>query len=127
MARAISNSTDAGKYNRPAEIQKRVARVDDGSGGNSAGDSWVTVRSPMILFTEAPNGRGLARAFRYGQLYPEAKYWAEFWYASDVAIDATMTLLLDGVRYQVLGAIDQDKKHIITLLALVEYQAQGSK
>jgi hypothetical protein len=131
MARAVSNP-DIGKYNRPALIQAPATRVDDGQGGNSAAGSWVTVRgggsTPLMILLDSGNfGRGLKRIFQYGQLYPEASHWAEFLYASDVAIDATMTLLVDNRRFQILGAEDVKLSHMITLLALVEYQAKGSK
>ena len=125
MARTASNP-DVGKYNRPGQIQAPATRVDDGQGGNSAAGSWTTVRSPMILLQSGNFGRGLHRSFQYGQLYPEASHWAEFLYASDVAINATMTLLVDSRRFQILGAIDLNLSHVITLLALVEYQAKGS-
>lgn len=125
MARAIANP-DAGKYNRPAHIQAPAARVDDGQGGNSAAGNWTTVRSPMILLDAGNFGRGLRRSFQYGQLYPTSSHWAEFWYSSDVAIDATMTLLVDNRRFQILGAIDHQLSHQITLLALEELQAKGS-
>lgn len=125
MARAVSNP-DAGKYNRPAQIQAPELRVDDGQGGNSAANTWTTVRSPMILLDSGKFGRGLRRTFQYGQLYPDANHWAECRYASDVAIDATMTLLVDGQRYQILGAIDEQLMHQTTILALVKPQAKGS-
>ena len=119
--------TDSGKYNRPAQIQAPATRVDDGQGGNSAANTWTTVRSPMLLLSSAQAGRGLRRAFQFGQLYPTASHWAEFRYANDVAINATMTLLIDGRRFQILGAIDLDLEHVTTVLPLIEYQAQGSK
>ncbi|BCL83176.1 hypothetical protein ccbrp13_56410 [Ktedonobacteria bacterium brp13] len=126
MARIVQ-TPDAGNYNRPAQIQIPAPRVDDGQGGNSAAGDWNTVRSPMVHVFNGKFGRGLSRAYQYGQLYPTASDWAEMRYANDVEIDGTMTLLVDGDRFQILGAIDQDRMHVITVLALVLYQAKGSK
>lgn len=81
----------------------------------------------MIHLQAGNFGRGLSRPFQYGQLYPNASHWAEMRYADDVAIDATMTLLVDGRRYQILGARDMDLEHVTTVLALIEYQSEGSK
>jgi len=119
--------TDSGSYNRPAAIQAPAARTDDGQGGNSAANSWTTVRSPMICLQSGNFGRGLRRAFQYGQLYPTASHWAEMRYSNDVAIDATMELLVDNRHFQILGALDVELEHVTTILALVEYQAGGSK
>ncbi len=118
---------DAGNYTRPAQIQKPAAWSDDGQGGNANAGQWVTARSPYIHLYSGNFGRGTSRAYKYAQLYPEARHWAEMRYSNEVEIDATMTLLVDGRRYQVLGAIDQDLAHVSTLLALAEYQAKGSK
>jgi hypothetical protein len=131
MARDLPNP-DIGKYNRPAQIQAPGAYVDNGEGGNANANVWTTVRgggpSPLMILLDSGNyGRGLRRSVQYGQLYPEANHWAEFLYASDVAIDATLTLLVDNRRFQILGAVDHSLAHQITLLALVETQAQGSK
>lgn len=122
-----NNRTDSGAYNRPAQIQAPLARVDDGQGGNANANQWTTVREPMIHLYAAPGGRGLRRLYQYAQLYPTASHWAEFRYANDQAIDATMTMLIDGRRFQILGAIDMDLEHVTTVLPLVEYQAQGSR
>jgi hypothetical protein len=119
--------TDSGSYNRPAQIQAPAAYVDNGSGGNSNAGQWITVRSPMIHLQSGNFGRGTRRSFQFGQLYPTASHWAEMRYANDVAIDATMTLFVDGRRFQILGALDMDVEHTTTMLALVEWQAQGSK
>jgi len=119
-----NNRTDAGNFNRPAQIQKPGVRVDDGEGG--AKPSWVTIRSPMIHLFSANFGRGVKRTFQYGQLYPTASHWAEMRYAHDVAIDGSMTLLVDNRQFQILGAIDPDLEHVVTLLALIEWQAKGS-
>lgn len=119
--------TDAGKYNRPSAIQAPAARVDDGAGGNSAGNSWTTVCSPMIHLFSAPNGRGSTRLYKYMQLYPEAKHWAELRYRATPAIDGTMTLLHRGRRYQILDACNMDEENVTILLPLIEYQAKGTK
>ncbi len=126
MARTVSGTPDAGKYNRPAQIQAPASWANDGQGGNANAGQWTTVRSPMIHLDSRTFGRGLHRSFQYDQLYPDASHWAELLYANDVAIDATMTLLIDGRRFQILGAEDVNLSHVITLLALVEYQAKGS-
>jgi hypothetical protein len=118
---------DAGNYTRPGQIQAPdTTWVDNGQGGNANAGQWTTVRSPWVHLYSGNFGRGVGRAYKYGQLYPEARHWAEMRYSHDVTIDATMTLLLDGRRYQILGAIDVDLAHVSTLLALVEYQAKGS-
>lgn len=119
--------TDSGSYNRPAQLQAPAAYVDDGQGGNLNANVWTTVRSPMIQLESRAIGRGLHRTYQYAQLYPDADHWAEMRYASDVAIDARMSLLVDGRRFQIIGAIDINLEHVTTLLALVEYQAQGSR
>src|SRR5258707_689104 len=110
MARTMTKP-DAGAYNRPAEIQAPAAWSDNGEGGNANAGQWVTVRSPMIHKYSGNYGRGLSLTYKYGQRYPEARHWAELWYDSDTGIDASMTLLKDGRRYQILGAIDQDDQH----------------
>ena len=122
-----NNRIDSGSYNRPSQIQAAAPYVDDGQGGNAHAGQWVTVRSPMIHLQSAQMGRGARRSYQYGQLYPTASHWAEFRYANDVAIDATMTMLIDTRRFQILGAIDQDLEHVVTVCPLVEYQAKGSK
>lgn len=119
--------TDGGKYNRPAEIQAPAARVDDGAGGNSAGGQWNTVCSPMIHLFSAPNGRGSTRMYKYMQLYPEAKHWAELRYRATPTIDGTMTLLHRNRRYQILDAVNMDEENVTILLPLIEYQSQGTK
>jgi hypothetical protein len=81
----------------------------------------------MIQLESRTFGRGLHRSFQYDQLYPEANHYAEMRYANDTAIDATMRLVVDGRHFQILGALDVGLEHVTTLLALVEYQAQGSK
>ena len=83
----------------------------------------------MMHLSSGNAGRGARRRFQYGQLFPTASHWAEFRYAHDVAIDATMTLLdtATSQRYQILGAIDQDEEHIITIVALIKWQAKGSQ
>lgn len=121
------NRTDSGNYNRPAQIQTLAARVDDGQGGNSAGEEWTTVCSPMVHRYSANFGRGSSRPYLYGQLYPTARHFAEIRWRNDVAIDGTMTMLLDGRRYQILDAIDPDMEHIKILMPLVEYQSQGTR
>jgi head-tail adaptor len=126
MVRTVTKP-DAGKYNRPAQIQAPAAYVDNGQGGNSNADVWTTVRSPMIQLESRVFGRGLHRTFQYGQLYPDASHWAELHYANDTAIDATMRLVIDSRVFQIIGAEDVNLEHVTTLLALVEYQAKGSK
>lgn len=118
--------TDSGSYNRPAQIQAPAPYEDNGQGGNSAADEWTTIRSPFIHLQSGNYGRGTRRSFQFGQLYPTASHWAEMRYAHDVAIDATMTLVENGQRYQILGAIDLEEEHVSTVLALVKYQAKGS-
>lgn len=120
--------TDSGVYNRPATIQAPAAYVDDGQGGNSNANVWTTVRSPMIWLQTATNIRYVFhRLFTYAQLYPDASHFATMRYANDTAIDATKQLVVDGRVYQIIGAEDVNLEHVTTLLALVEYQAQGSK
>lgn len=119
--------TDAGKYNRPAKIQAPAARVDDGSGGNSAGNEWEAICTPFIHFYSMPNGRGSSRAYQYMQLYPTAKHWAELRYRATPVIDGTMTLLHRGRIYQILDAINMDEENVTILLPLVEYQAKGTR
>lgn len=124
---ARTNKTNVGNYNHPAQILKPSATwVDNGEGGNLNANQFTLVRSPMIHLYSANSGRGVRRSFQYGQLYPTANHWAEFRYAHDAVIDATMILMVDNRRFEILGAIDQDLEHVITLLALVEYQARGS-
>lgn len=118
--------TDSGSYNRPAQIQAPAAYSDNGQGGNANADVWTIVRSPFIHLQSGNYGRGTRRSFQFGQLYPQTSHWAEMRYANDVAIDATMTLVENGQRYQILGAIDLEEEHVSTVLALVKYQAKGS-
>lgn len=121
------NRTDSGAYNRPALIQAPAAYLDNGSGGNANANVWVTICSPMVHLFSGNFGRGLKRGFQYSQLYPTADHFAEMRWRNDTVIDATMTLLLDGRRFQILGAIDPDMEHVKITLALVEYQAQGTR
>lgn len=125
MARDVK--TDPGRYNRPAQIQSLAPRVDDGAGGNSAGNQWNTVCSPFIHIFSAPAGKGSGRMYKYMQLYPEAKHWAELRYRANPAIDGTMTLLHRGRRYQILDAVNMDEEDVTILLPLVEYQSKGTK
>lgn len=122
-----STRTDSGWYNRPAQIQAPAAFVSDGQGGNANAGQRTTVRSPMIRIQSRLNGRGFARTLQFDQMYPTATHWAEMRYASDVTIDATMTLSVNGRLYQIIGAIDEEIEHVVTFLALEEWQAQGSK
>lgn len=125
MARTVKKP-DAGNYNQPAEIQKPAAWSENGQGGNANAGQWTTVRSPMIHLYSGQAGRGASLTYKYGQLYPDARYWAETWYSSDVAIDARLTLLYRGQRYRILGAIDPDEQQMILILPLVLYQARGT-
>ncbi len=121
--------TDSGAYNRPAQIQAPATPVLSPTGGNSTSGQWTTVRSPMIHIApmSAFNAaRSLHRGLQFAQLYPTASHWAELRYASDVTIDASMTLLVNGRRFQILGALDVEMEHITTILALAEWQAKGS-
>ena len=81
----------------------------------------------MVDLESRTFGRGLHRTYQYGQLYPDADHWAIIRYANDVAINATMRLVIDNRAFQIIGAEDINLEHVSTLLALVEYQAQGSK
>lgn len=121
------NRTDSGNYTRPAFIQTQAAYVDNGSGGNLNAGQWTTLCSPFVHLFSGNFGRGTSRPFQYQQLYPMAHHWAEMRWRNDVVIDATMTMLIDGRRYQILGAIDPDMEHVKILLPLVEYQAQGTR
>ena len=124
---ARTQRTDSGSYNRPSQLQAPASYADDGQGGNSNAGMWTTVRSPMVSLESRTFGRGLHRTYQYGQLYPDADHWAVIRYANDVAINATMRLVIDNRAFQIIGAEDINLEHVSTLLALVEYQAQGSK
>lgn len=65
--------------------------------------------------------------YKYMQLYPEAKHWAEMRYRATPTIDGTMTLLHRNRRYQILDACNMDEENVTILLPLVEYQAKGTK
>lgn len=121
-----SNGTDAGNYNQPAQILAPATWADNGQGGNANAGQWTTVRSPYIRLQNGKFGRGTSRSFQYGQLYPTANHWADMRYAHGLTVDATMILVVNGRQFEILGAIDQDLEHVTTVLALVEYQAQGS-
>lgn len=125
---ARTQRTDSGVYNRPAQVQAPAAYVDDGEGGNSNANVWNTVRSPRVTLQSAANPRyAFHRLYLYAQLYPEATHFSIMRYASSAAIDATMRLVVDNRVYQIIGAEDVNLEHVTTLLALIEYQAQGSK
>lgn len=119
--------TDAGVYNRPAQIQKPSPYVDNGSGGNANAGQWITICSPFVRRYSANFGRGSHRPYFSSQLYPTASHFAEMRWRSDTAIDGTMTMLLDGRRYQILDAIDPEMEHVKIIMPLVEYQSQGTK
>lgn len=125
MARATT-TPDAGSYNRPALIQALAPYSDNGQGGNANANTWVTVRggaAPLMVGLH----HGKARlSFRYGQLYPTADHYAEMRYSSDVAIVAGMRLVVDGRNFRILGAIDEDLRHVRTIMPCVEEQAKGS-
>lgn len=121
--------TDSGAYNRPAQVQAPATRVPSPTGGDTS-SGWTTVRSPMVHLAPMASfnaARSLHRGLKFAQLWPSASHWAEFRYASDVAIDATMTLLVNNRRYQIIGAMDIELEHVTTIVALEEWQAQGSK
>lgn len=124
MARTVTKP-DTGRFNIPATIQAPAAWSDNGQGGNAAHGQWVTVRSPMIALHIGQAGKGASLSFKYGQLYPTANGWAEMRYSS-TDINATMSILIAGRRYRILGAIDVDMRHQITVLPLQEEQAKGS-
>lgn len=131
------NGTDAGNYNQPAQIQSPAPRMDNGQGGNASAGQWNTVRSPYIRLQNGKFGRGMSRSFQYGQLYPTANHWADMRYAHGLTVDASMILMVNGSivnglmvngrRFEILGAIDIDFEHVTTVLALIELQAKGSK
>lgn len=126
MARTTTKP-DAGSYNRPALIQALAPYSDNGQGGNANANTWVTVRGggpyPLMVGLH----KGSARlSFRYGQLYPTADHYAEMRYSSDVAIVAGMRLVLNGRNFRILGAIDEDLRHVKTIMPCVEEQAKGS-
>lgn len=133
MARDDPNP-DGGKYSRPATVEAPAAAwADNGQGGNANAGEWTTVvgsdptKPLMIHLYSAPNGRGSSRLWKYMQLYPEARHWAELRYRSDTVIDGTMRLVHDGRIFQIIDAIDMDQEHRAILLPLVEYQAQGTR
>lgn len=131
------NRTDSGNYVTPAEIQAQSAYVDNGSGGNANAGVWDTIiggnpAAPLMIHLFSGNfGRGLSRSFKFQQLYPEASHWAEMRWRPEAnlidVVDGTQTLLVFGRRYQILGARDPDLDHVKILMALVEYQAQGTR
>lgn len=120
--------TDSGIYNTPAQIQAPLAYSDNGQGGNANANQWTTVRSPWIRLSSSPTVRYvLHRPYQYSQLYPDATHFATMRYSSHTAIDAAMELVIGTRRYQIIGAEDVGLEHVTTLLALIEYQAQGSQ
>jgi len=130
MARTTA-TPDAGSYNRPALIQALAPYSDNGQGGNANANVWVTVRGggsyPLMVGLHGGKfGRGARLSFRYGQLYPAADHYAEMRYSSDVAIVAGMRLVVAGRNFRILGAIDEDMRHMETIMPCVEEQAKGS-
>jgi hypothetical protein len=130
MARTTT-TPDAGSYSRPAIIQKEAAYADNGQGGNANANVWTTVRGggslPLMIGLHAGKfGRGARLSFRYGQLYPTADHYAEMRYSSDVAIVAGMRLVVNGRNFRILGAIDEDLRHMETIMPCIEEQAKGS-
>ena len=125
MARTTT-TPDAGSYNRPSTIQAPAAYLDDGQGGNANAGQRTTVRSPMVGLHSGKFGRGAHLAFKYGQLYPTADHYAEMRYSSDVPISAGMWLVVDNRVFRILGAIDEDLRHMETIMPCVEEQAKGS-
>lgn len=122
-----ATNQDVGKYNQPAQIQAPVATwLDNGQGGNANAGQWTTVRSPMIALHAGRNGRGASLTYKYGQLYPDADHYAECLYTSDVAIKAGMILLVNGRAFQILGAIDENSRHVNVIMPCVEHAAKGS-
>lgn len=118
--------TDSGAYNKPAQIQAPAAYVDNGQGGNTNAGEWTIVRSPMILLLTSPVRYTFRRIYQYAQLYPDATHWAEMRY-STTPINATMRLVAGYRTFQIIGAEDVNFEHVTIVLALVEYQAVGSK
>lgn len=131
MARTTS-TPDAGSYNYPAQIQQQAAYADNGQGGNSNANVWVTVRGGgdpplMIGLHNGKFGRGLHLTYKYGQLYANADHYVQMRYANDVAIVAGMRLLLaNGRQFRILGAINEDLRFHETIMPCVEEQARGS-
>jgi hypothetical protein len=123
MPKAQTTMTD---YDKPAKIEAPAPYVDNGQGGNANAGQYVTVRKPYVGLYSGNFGRGLHRAYQYGQLYPEASQWGEMRYSTTVT-DDTMILVVYGRRFQILGAIDHNLAHKIIVLALVEYQAKGTR
>lgn len=123
---ARNQITDAGKYNRPARIDKPATYAANAQGGNANAGQWIPVCNPRILLTQAPNGRGSTRPWTFMQLYPTAKHWAEFRYRASTPIDASMTLVTNGQRYQIIDAIDLDMEHVTILCPLTLYQSKGT-
>lgn len=122
-----ATNQDVGKYSQPAQIQKpNPVWVDNGEGGNANAGQWITVRSPMIALHSGRNGRGASLSFRYAQNYPTADHWAECLYANDVTIAPDMNLLVNGRHFRILGAIDENLRHVNIIMPCVEYQAKGS-
>jgi hypothetical protein len=121
-----ATNQDVGKYNQPAQIQREADWADNGEGGNANAGQFVTVRSPMVALHSGRNGRGSSLAYRYGQLYPEADHYAECLYAKDVAIMPGMNLLINDRSFQIIAAIDEDRRHVNTIIVCVEHGAKGS-
>jgi Phage head-tail joining protein len=125
MARTTT-TPDAGSYNYPSFIQAEAPYSDDGQGGNANAGQWITVRSPMIGLLSGKFGRGAHLTFKYGQNYPTADHYAVMRYSPDEAISAGMRLVVRGRYFRILGAIDEDFRHMETIMPCVEERAQGS-
>lgn len=81
----------------------------------------------MIYFGPRLGGRGAKREWQYMQLYPTARWWAAMRWRSDTIINATMTLVHDNVRYQLLDALDDRFEHIDIIMPLMVFGSQGTK
>lgn len=122
---------DTGRYNQPALIQKPAMWSDNGSGGNTNAGQYTTVRGGgpiplMIALHSGQAGGGARLTYRYGQQYPTANHWAEMRYSSDVAIKPGCRLVIGSRIFRILGAIDEDLRHVTIVMPCVEEPAKGS-
>ncbi len=121
----VKDKTDGSDFDRRISFQA-VAYTQVGFGKTEA---WNTVYSCWANKADFPHGRGLSKAFKFGQLYPTANTTFQIRFQKTVPLDDTMRVqyIAHGVThiYQILGIENPNEANVSLWILCQETQAQS--
>jgi hypothetical protein len=130
----VKDHVDSSDLDRRITIQAPITDTDSatiaqggGYGPNPA--NYNDVYACWANMQNFPHGRGLIRAYKFAQLYPEATLVIQIWFQKTVLLDATMRVkyVAHGVThfYQILGVQNPMEANVSLFLICQEWQAKS--